>query len=188
VLAEQLAQRARGGTGRHWRDRLHDRLQEQRPFGLVTTAPEHGAAIPGGLGRERLGQRRLPDPRLAGDRDQPRLAAGGCGPRFPQYLALPVPPGQQDRARPRFWRQCPAGPAPGQPAVLLAQDGQVQLPCLRRRVGAELAAKPLPQRLVGGERLGLLAGRGRRRHVPAVRRLVEGVRGDGRFRKARRPP
>ena len=64
----------------------------------------------------------------------------------------------------------------------------MQLPRLRRRIGAELAAEPLPQRLVGGERLGLLARRGRGRHVPAVRRLVERVRGDGRLRVASRPP
>ena len=63
----------------------------------------------------------------------------------------------------------------------------MQLPCLRRRVGAELTAEPLPQRLVGGERPGLLAGRGRGRHVPAVSRLVERVRGDGRFRVTRCP-
>src|SRR6185437_6564618 len=75
----------------------------------------------------------------------------GRGPRLPQFLALPVAPGQQDRARLRAWRRRPAGPAPGQPAVLLAQDGQVQLPCPRRRVGAELAAEPLPQCLVGGQ-------------------------------------
>ena len=187
VLAEQPPQRACRGAGRRRPDRLHDRLQEQRPFGLVTAGPQHGAAVPRGLGGERLGQGGLPDPRLAGDRDQPRPARGRRGPRLPQHHALPVPSGQRDRSRLRSWRHRPAGAAAGEAAVLLAQDGQVQLPRLRRRVGAELAAEPLPQRLVSSERPGLFAGRGRGRHVPAVRRLIERVRGDGGLCVACRP-
>ena len=92
VLAEQFPQRARRGAGHHRRDRLHDRLEEQRPFGLIAAGPQHGPAIFCGLGREEFGQRGLADPRLAHDRDQPGLPPGGRAPRLPQHPHLAVPP------------------------------------------------------------------------------------------------
>jgi hypothetical protein len=191
VLAEQPPQHACLGPGHDRCDRLHDGLEEQRSFGLVTTGPQHGPAVFGGLGGEGLGQRGLPDAGFADDRHEPGLPSGGRIPCLPQQPDLAVAPGQR----------CPAsqvpvarGRAPAlvrsaiPPAVLLAQDGQVQLSRLRRRVGAELTPEPLAERLIAGERLRLLAGRCRSRHVPAVCRLVERVSGDGRLRVARRQP
>ena len=64
----------------------------------------------------------------------------------------------------------------------------MQLPRRQGRIGAKLAAEPLPEVLVRGQGFGLLARLDRGRHVPAMSRLVERVGGHGRFRVTRRPP
>ena len=120
-------------------------------------------------------------------------------PGLPQHPHLTIPPHQRGPARLGcarlgcarlgYARRRPAvSVARGRTAVLLAQNRQVQLPCLRRRVGTEVAAEPLPERLVNREGLRWLACRGRGRHVPPVRRLVERIGGHGRFRIACRQP
>ena len=203
----------RRGSGHDGRDRLHDRLDEQRPLGVIAPGPQHGPAVLGRFGREGLRQRRLPDARLADDHDEPGMTAGGRIPCLPEHPYLAVPPGQGRPAwlraaqrRPAWYqrrrgaaRQRSAAYVIGEaaaaaataeptrdPAFLLAQDGQVQLPRLRRRIGAKLVAEPLPERFIRGQGLGLLARRGRGRHVPAMSRLVERVGRHSRLRVAHR--
>ena len=74
-------------------------------------------------------------------------------PRFTQGRGLGRPPGQPSPAPARSARSLiPArGLVPVRPhRILLAQDTQVQLLRLRRRVGAQIVGEPLPEYDVGG--------------------------------------
>jgi hypothetical protein len=132
MLAEQLPQGARGHTADHRRHRLHDRLQEQRSFGLVAARPQHGRAGHFSLGREILGEGRLADPGLPDDHDQARIPGYGAAPGLAQRSRLGISACQHRTAagrpcgtgRPDGASRCPA--ACRQPILLLAQDRQVQ--------------------------------------------------------------
>ncbi len=192
VLAEHLPQLLARGAGHDGGDRLHDRLEEQRPFRLVAAGPQHGPAVFGGLGGEELGQRGLPDPRLTDDHHELRLSAGRPVPRVTQGPELAFPADQHRCTRPAacdpgaFARRPTA--SVGRSNVLLAQDRQMQVARLRGRIDAKLFAQPPLQRRISGQGFRLLTGGGRGRHVPAVGRFVERVGGHGRGRVPGRQP
>ena len=90
VVARQLAQRRRRQHAHGGRERVDDRLQEQRPLRLVATGGQHGAAGRAGDPPELVAQPGLADARLARDDDQPGLPVGGLVPgvaQAPQLLA-----------------------------------------------------------------------------------------------------
>ena len=150
-----------------------------------SSGSEHGAAIPGGLGGERLGQRGLADA-ASPDVTSPGLPAGGRGPGL-RSTPIPVAPGQPVPGLGPARRR-PAGPAPGRGRRPARAGWPGAAPGSAAPGRRRARGRAAPQRLVRGQRPGLLARRGRGRHVPAVRRLVERIGGHGRFRVARRPP
>ena len=63
--------------------------------------------------------------------------------------------------------------------MLVAQNGEMQLAGIQRGIGTQFLSQPAAQPGISLQRLGLLACRGARRHVKAVRTLVERVIGHG---------
>ena len=168
VLAEQVAQRGRRHPADGRGHRLHDRLQEKRPLGLIAARAQHGRAVIGGLSRKVLGECRLPDPGLTDDHDEAGIRGDGAAPGSVQGRGLGIPAGQRGPAVHRCPRagagRCLAGAgrrAARQVSTLIAQDSQVQILCLGRRVGPQFFGQAGAQRRIGGQRLGRLTGRGR---------------------------
>ena len=80
---------AAGRPGDGWEKRLHDRLQEQRPLGLITAGLQDHRAGRGRLRRLRLGQPCLADPGLPNNQDNPWLTTSCLHPRGSELGKLP---------------------------------------------------------------------------------------------------
>ena len=175
--------------------RLGQRLQEQRPLGLVAAGGHHQPT--GGLREagQLLGQAGLADAGLAADQHHPGVMGDRRRPCRGQRGQLGLAADEGGLREPSAG---PFGRSAGVPArrraggggggrrrlggrVLAAEDGEVQGGGLRAGVGAELVGEPLAQALVGGQGGGRLGGAPVGQHHGPVGRLVQRV---GRHRGA----
>ena len=177
VVARQLAQRRRRQHAHRGRERVDDRLQEQRPLRLVATGGQHGAAGRAGDPPELVAQPGLADARLARDDDQPGLPVGGLVPGVAQAPQLVAASHQAERLRPAVRRAAPRR----RPAVLLAQHVQVQRLRLGCRVGAELGSEPITQLGVRHQCARRLTSASMSAHEGPAGGLVERIRRDRRL-------
>ena len=177
AVAGEVAQHGGRQAAHCARDRLDDRLQEQRLLGLVAPRAEHRPARRRRDPHQLLAQAGLADARLADHHDQLRVSVRRLVPGLAQPLQLLRPADQPERLGGTVER---CGPH-RRGGIVVAQQREVDRLRFGRRVGAEFSGKTLAQFGVRRERTPVLAGGAVCLHERTARRLVVGIRNGGRL-------
>ena len=186
-LADEVAERGAlalreqvTGSGRQAQDdlahRLGERLEVERALGA--RAPHHRDEAPAapGLDAQRLAERALADPRLAGDQHQAAPAPRGRGPGPREHRELGLPADERRRFRGGGRRRLGLGDGRLRP---VAQHGEEDLLRARRGVAPEVGGEVASQVLVRAEGVGVRAAALVGGHERPGGGLVQGVVGEG---------
>ena len=154
AIAGEVAQHGGWQAAHGARDRLDDRLQEQRLLGLVAPRAEHRPARRRRDPHQLLAQAGLADARLADHHDQLRVPVGRLVPGLAQPLQLRRPADQPERLGGTVERGAPHRRG----SIVVAQQREVDRLRLGRGIGAEFSGKALAQLRVRREGTPGLAG------------------------------